>query len=190
MPIQDKKLRPALKHAGYSTTTILPGESAVEFEKLYRDLIAELAPKGALEDDIVATMARLLWRKQNLATFRIAALARERCNQIRSKIPQDEPDAFAMPDPIRKIDPAIREAATKVAEAQIRQELEDTYELVEMGEAATVERLREDLEVEERLDAMIDKCVKRLLMVRGLKSITSESSSAPPKRLQGPSRAA
>jgi hypothetical protein len=59
-----------------------------------------------------------------------------------------------------------------------------------MGKAATVEGLLEDLDVQDRLDAIFDKCLKRLLMVRGLKSIMSESSSAPPKRLAGPSRAA
>jgi hypothetical protein len=37
---------PALKHGGYSATTILPGEDAAAFEKLHRDLIAELSPKG------------------------------------------------------------------------------------------------------------------------------------------------
>ena len=82
MPVGIKKHRPALKHAGYATTSILPGENAAEFEKLHRDLIAELVPNGALEDDIVATMAHLVWRKHNLATFRIADLARERCKQI------------------------------------------------------------------------------------------------------------
>ncbi len=71
-----------LKDAGYATTSILPGENAAEFEKLHRDLIAELIPNGVLEDDIIATMAHLVWRKQNLATFRIADLARKRCKQI------------------------------------------------------------------------------------------------------------
>jgi hypothetical protein len=36
MPARVNKVHPALKHAGYSTTTILPGESAAEFEKLHR----------------------------------------------------------------------------------------------------------------------------------------------------------
>jgi hypothetical protein len=85
-----KKCHPALRHGGFATTTILPGESAAEFEKQHRKLIAELTPNGALEEDIVATMARLLWRKQNLATFRIAELARRRCEQIKYQmVPQD-----------------------------------------------------------------------------------------------------
>jgi hypothetical protein len=45
---------------------------------LHRDLIAELGPSGVLENDIVATMARYIWRKKNLETFRITELARAR----------------------------------------------------------------------------------------------------------------
>ena len=58
MSIRAKKHHPALKHAGYSATSILPGEDAAEFEKLRQDLIAELAPSGVLEDKIVADLAR------------------------------------------------------------------------------------------------------------------------------------
>src|SRR4051794_38402872 len=60
------KTHPALKHAAYSSTTLLPGEDKAAFEKLHRDLIAELVPVGALEEGIVADIASLLWRKQNL----------------------------------------------------------------------------------------------------------------------------
>jgi hypothetical protein len=35
-----------------------------EFEKLYKELISDLAPEGPPEHDIVATIARFLWRKQ------------------------------------------------------------------------------------------------------------------------------
>src|SRR5262249_20868774 len=77
-----RKFPPALKHGGYSTTTLLPGEDPAEFEKLHERLIVELAPAGVLEEDIVLTIARLLWRKKNLASFRIAAQARKRCDAI------------------------------------------------------------------------------------------------------------
>ncbi len=187
MPARVKKLHPALKHAGYSTTSILPGENAAEFEKLQRDLIAELTPHGAFEDDIVETMARLLWRKKNLATFRIAELARERFKQITDqKVPGD----FAHLVSEFAINPAAREKGLRAAEDQARQELGDTYELVEIGETATVDCLMRDSEVEDRLDARIDKCLKRLLLWRGLKSISSTSSSTPPQRLLEVSKAA
>ena len=72
------RIHPALKHGAYSATAVLPGESRAEFEKLHRGLIAELVPSGVLEDDIVVAIARLVWRKQNLGTLRIAERAQSR----------------------------------------------------------------------------------------------------------------
>lgn len=78
----------SFEHAGYSATTLLPGEDSAAFEKLHRALIAEFSPVGTLEEDIVSDMARLIWRKQNLATFRIAELAQKRDEEIRrEKVP-------------------------------------------------------------------------------------------------------
>ena len=70
------KNHPALKHGGHSTTTILPTESVAEFEELHKDLISELEPNGALADDIVATITRMVWRKRNLLTFGKAKVVR------------------------------------------------------------------------------------------------------------------
>ena len=72
------RIHPALKHGAYSATAVLPGENRAAFEKLYRDLIAEFTPSGLLEDDIVADLARLVWRKQNLWTLDIAERAQSR----------------------------------------------------------------------------------------------------------------
>jgi hypothetical protein len=80
--VRAKKPHNALKHGGYSVMGLLPGESPVQFGKLRKNLIDEFATQGPLEEDIVSTIARLLWRKQNLATFRTAESARERRNQI------------------------------------------------------------------------------------------------------------
>jgi hypothetical protein len=102
MPVQFKKLHPALKHAGYASTSVLPGEDKPAFEKLNRDLIAEFSPNGALENDIVTTMAHLLWRKKNLATFRIAELAQDRCRQIR-----DEKYTWIEEDPLCSLESAL-----------------------------------------------------------------------------------
>ena len=88
------------------------------------------------------------------------------------------------------MDPADRAAAIRAADDEARKELKEAYEFVEMGQEASVEQLMKDLEVLDRLDAMIDKCLKRLLFVRELKSISSASTSAPRERLAGPSRAA
>jgi hypothetical protein len=206
MLTQVKKTHPALKHAGYSATTILPGEDSAAFEKLHRELIAELLPNGALEHDVVETIARLVWRKQNLATFRLAELARKHRDAIRYEHVATVDKKYG-PDPMLAIldggrakrqeaEDAERKAAVETADRQARKDLGETYELAEIGEPTTVDRLLQELGVEERLDAMIDKCLKRLLFLRGLKSLATASSSAPPqpiaepKRIPGPTRAA
>jgi transposase len=204
-----QKTHPALKHGGYSATTILPGEDSASFEKLRRELIAEFSPEGALEHDVVATIARLVWRKQNLATFRLAALVREHRNAIRSKrvaavekkyrrqpLPpsSEEERILRLLEPDHEFVADERKRAVKNADRQAREELGEAYELAEIGEPTTVDRLLQDLGVEERLDAMIDKCLKRLLFLRGLKSLpTAFSSASPPlsesQLIPGPTKA-
>src|SRR5262245_3606951 len=185
MSIQVKKVHSALKHGAYSATALLPGENEDAFRELHQKIIAELAPAGALEDDIVATIARLLWRKQNLVTLRIAAVAREHDNRIQARKLSFRTDALF---DIDDVTPAQREAAMQAAEEQSRKELGDRYALAEIGETATVGQLLKDLQVEERLDAMIDKCLKRLLFLRGVKSLSSAASSAPPQAVPEPPR--
>jgi hypothetical protein len=36
----------ALKHAGFSAATLIPGESAAEFEKLHQALVSEFRPRA------------------------------------------------------------------------------------------------------------------------------------------------
>ena len=132
-------------------------------------------------------MARLLWRKQNLATFRVAENARRRCSAIQSEIVPHDP--FPSLGFLTEIDPVALKAARQAADAQARAELGDVYDLVEAGEATTIDGLIGDLEVQERLNSLIDRCLKRLLYVRGLKSISSGSSATSPKRIPGPKAA-
>jgi hypothetical protein len=180
------KIHPALKHAGYSATRVLPGEDGVAFEKLHQELIDEFMPVGALEEDIVADIARLTWRKQNLATFRIAGLALRRLNQIkREKVP-DPPLLLPLFD---DIDPADREAGYRAAEEQARQELGDIYKLIDIGEPATIDGLMNEVDIEERLGGMVTKCLKQLLMVRDVKSVSLASPSVPTPKISGPRKA-
>jgi hypothetical protein len=178
MMLTVRKLHSAVKHAGFSPTTLLPGEDPAAFEKLHEELTAELAPAGPLEQAIVASMARLIWRRQNLATLRIADLARKRLSAIERENSHCGPDLAQI------------NAADESDCAQAREELGEMYAFIEIGEAATLERLMEDLGIEDRLDAMIDRCMKRLMFVRGLKSMSSMSSSAASLRIAGPSEAA
>jgi hypothetical protein len=179
------KVHPALKHAGYSATTLLPGEDSAAFETLHRALIAEFTPVGALEEDIVADLARLTWRKQNLATFRIAELAKERRQKIQYEKVPDVPLLLFDDD----IDPAEAREGYRAAEEQARQELGDIYKLIDIGEPATIEGLMKELDLKERLDGLISKCLKQLLMVRGVKSLSPASSSGSMPQIAGPRKA-
>jgi hypothetical protein len=209
MPVRVKKLHPALKHGGYSATVLLPGESVDEFEKLHRDLIANFTADGALEEDIVADLAGRLWRKQNRATFRTAEVARKhynaivgrefkklRASDLTEEEKEEEKESFAWygiteeTERRRQAMIAEREKAIQAADDIARNELGDMYELAKMADTVTVACLMEDLAVEERLDAAIDKCLKRLLLLKGLKSISASSSSAPVNRITGLSEAA
>ena len=116
---------PALRHGIYAET-LLPDEDMTVFEELHHALVLEFAPSGALEHDIVGTLACLIWRKQNLGAFRLPS--------------------------------------------------------------ATYSSLAGNLDLENRLEALVDKCLKRLLFVRGVKSLASASASSP--RLLAPSKAA
>src|SRR5215831_2832667 len=179
------KVHPALKHAGYSATTLLPGEDSAAFETLHRALIAEFTPVGALEEDIIADLARLTWRKQNLATFRIAELAKERHQTIQyEKVPGVS--LLLLDD----IDPAVAREGYRAAEEQARQELGDIYRLIDIGEPATIEGLMKELDIKERLDGLISKCLKQLLMVRGVKSLSPASSSGSMPQISAPEKQA
>jgi hypothetical protein len=48
-----------------------------------------------------------------------------------------------------------------------------------------LEQLMSVLAVEERLDTMIDRCLKRLLFLRGLKSIAPAKSASSPTEQKG-----
>jgi hypothetical protein len=197
MSIRTKKFSPALKHGGYSATALLPGEDPAAFEKLHTDLVAELVPNGPLEGDAVATIARLLWRKQNIATFRAVAAARDKWSEaLNAEVRIREWDRMRNTpyEPDYETDgretTTLADVASKyLAEAQriqdnTRKELGEAYEFVEIGDIATLDQLMKDLAVEERLDSMIDKYLKRLLFLKGLKSLSPSSQTAPPVRRQ------
>jgi hypothetical protein len=161
---------------------VLPGENRAEFEKLHREIVTEFNPSGALENDIVASMARLLWRKKNLRTFDTAKFARSRYSAITSA---------NVNWGYLTLGPVISEEQMRAMEDQAQKELGDTYELITAGEATTFDGLTKELEIQERLDAAISRCLKQLLLVRGVKSISeSPLPTSRPKQITGPSKAA
>jgi hypothetical protein len=100
-----KTVPSALKHGGFAGTTILPGEDKAAFNKLHHDLIAELAPRGPLEVDIVMTIARLVWRKQNLRIYHLVEEARARLHEVTSTLRQPK----TAPAEVAKDQPSVDE---------------------------------------------------------------------------------
>jgi hypothetical protein len=82
-----------------------------------------------------------------------------------------------------------RREGYRAAKEQAQQELGDTYELIDIGEPATIKGLMDELDIKERLDSLISKCLKQLLMVRGVKSLSAASSSVPTPQISGPRKA-
>src|SRR5262245_21824754 len=143
------RVHPALKHGAYSAMGVLPGENRAEFEKLQRELVTEHNPSGPLEDDIVANMARLLWRKRNLRTLSTAKFARDHYSAIVNANVDSDLPLLAIVDPIK------REEQMHAAKDQAQKELGEAYEFIIAGEAATIDGLMKELDIEGRLDAAI-----------------------------------
>ena len=121
-----------------------------------------------------------MWRKRNLSTYDAAREARELASFIRSLA---QPHMrVASPGTEHARDEAF--AAEDAAEEYAQKELGDRWELVKIGEVATTDHLLQQLSIIDRLDGMFDKCIKRLLMVRGVKSMTIQPSDA--KAITGP----
>jgi hypothetical protein len=61
--------------------------------------------------------------------------------------------------------------------------------LIDIGEPATIEGLMKELNIKERLDSLISKCLKQLLVVRGVKSLSPASASPAIPQISGPRKA-
>jgi hypothetical protein len=183
MSVRVKKYSPALKHGGYAATALLPGENVEEFEKLFQELLTELGANGPMERDIVATIAACMWRKHHLGIYRTAEVAQRRYQEILDEM-VPKPSAFRFRGMMGEPDLETIKEATEAAHGVARKELGNDIELVEAGDLATFDGLRDRLDIRQRLDAIINQCIRRLLLVRGLKSIPPAKSEAP-KQLLG-----
>jgi len=199
---QTKQIPRALKHGAYTATSVLPGESQTDFEKLHQDIVAELKPSGALEEDLVLAIARYSWRKQNLKTLRLgeAAQARRKAADFRHM----NADVLSMRALIRASESCMTEEQRAASQERqqldtedrqadldrVRKELGHLYALTEIGDAATFEGLDKELDIRERLDSAVARCLKQLLMLRGIKSISAAPLSSSPKQIAGPLKAA
>jgi hypothetical protein len=137
--------------------------------------------------------SRLPRRKQNLATFRKAEVAKEDIREIQRHLEhcqvlesmgqsgEYDENGEGQIDEWNSFDESgseSEEPEDPIGE-EGRRELGTAYALAEMGHASTTNRLLHDLEIERKLDGQVDSCLKRLLFLRGLKSVTPVASSTP-----------
>jgi hypothetical protein len=168
----------ATKHGAYRRG-LLPGEDPTKFEEVHRDVIAEICPNGRLEEDIVLTMASVLWRKNNLQTVEAAEGAWNRYKRIESRLRNE------MSKELRgsytsggEFAPEVEKELRQAVDDEAREELGEDYKFIEAGQDQTLRAIMNNFELEARLDAMIDVCIKRLLHLRGLKSLSLSSSTS------------
>jgi hypothetical protein len=182
---QTPRLPPALKHGCYSGMDLLPTEDRIAFDKLHRDLVAEFQPTGVSEEILVLRLAKFTWRRENLTTYGLADYARSRYSSIFSIL--NPPNNWEMMPILGAIETRSAEelkALREEAEEQAKRELGAAYELVNIGSVASTEHLEKEMLLIERLDGMIARCLKQLLLIRGAKSMALSTPAETKPRLK------
>jgi hypothetical protein len=168
----------ALTHGIYSAIGLLPTEDPAEFEKFKQEIFDDYNPVGRSEEIIVNEIACLQWRLVHLPTYGVAMRARERHKAIYSKMPSQQWSfphlltGYEEPEPEAR-SPEELEALRKSVAKEARTKLGQAMKLVNIGDVATIEYLEKELGIRERLHGVIARLEKRLLFVRGIKSISS-----------------
>jgi hypothetical protein len=176
-----KAVPPALKHGLYSGMALLPLEDQAEYEKHRRAVFDEYKPNGPSELDTIDELTGLLWRKKHLLIYKLAANVRLKRSSFFAHQEFSSPFDLLTPDERLHTPEEMRELDRKATE-RAKAELGAWLELVEIGEVATTEYLLGELDIIERINGMIDRCIKRLLMIRGAKSLSESSTNIPLSR--------
>lgn len=180
MAKRTRQIPPAFKHGIYSKTAVLPEDDAAGFEKLRNALIVEWEPQGAVEKDIVNTLARLCHRKNNLAPYLVAKM---RVSQIEAKNSAFDlclaVEASFRPE---ELVPQSMRQQTPLVLARSDWKPNDKKPAssapgITIESLARFEYFETELAFIDRIDGMIQRCLKNLLLVRGVKSVSSPSNS-------------
>lgn len=178
---QTSRLPPALKHGCYSALDILPTEDRAAFDKLHSDLVAEYVPCGVSEEAVISNIAKYTWRRENLATYGLAEYARRVHSSVMFRLDPPKINWPLLGSPETRSSEELKELREE-AEEQARRELGVAYDLVDIGAVASTEQLEKEILLIERLDGMIARCLKQLLLIRGVKSMAlSIPAEAKPK---------
>ncbi len=85
MPVIIRAAPKSSRRELYIESAVLPLEDPNQFAAFFDELCQELKPVGLLEEDQVATIAKLLWRKHRLKVFRNAEQARAKFYRTKRK---------------------------------------------------------------------------------------------------------
>jgi hypothetical protein len=172
-----KAVPPALKHGLYSGMALLPLEDEAEYEKHRRAVFDEYKPNGPSELDTIDELSSLFWRKKHLLIYKLAANVKLKRNSFFTHQEFSPPSFVPLVPRERLHTPEQMQELDRKATERAKAELGAWLELVEIGEIATIEYLLEELDIIEPINGMIDRCIKRLLMIRGAKSLSESSST-------------
>jgi hypothetical protein len=228
----------AQKHGAFSMCPIIPGEDPREFQELHSALIDEWQPSGPTEEDVVLSIADLMWRKRraqrslgaklikstldprspafdewrglNVFIYRLRSepetafgqwasrlLTADTVNHLKQKFPRSNYHSTsewseAVITEIKSVllpaaSPSL--GATEPREGDWPEPLHRF--LVELKVGESIQNAKEDFEADlnlrERLDAMIHRQVKHLTQLKAWKEMLRQSSAArddeQPKRI-------
>lgn len=198
----------SLKHGVYAELTVLPTEDRQEFENHRQEVIDELQPNGPLERDVVHDVVKFMWRKRRLHTFRLMEALRPTLTSWLQAKPADRNVKVltALLENLQNLKislemkPILNEgldAAAEVTEqlygslgiptvsnptrddcVRLLLEAKELESLAMMAGQITRESFIQELELENRLDAMIERRLKRLFQLKEMKQMTGLTNSA------------
>jgi hypothetical protein len=189
----------AFKHGGYSNLRLLPGENFDEFKALCRALETELGPQGYSELDVVTEIAFCTWRRARLHIYFEAAAARQKyaaffagrddpswdehqqylkfaqryCQASLDVVQMSEKLAKAQKD-LAASNEEVVAAAEKVFKVDVKKlmaEEDVTLTLASLGEQVTPETLMQEIDLYNRLEARIERLLKRLWQLKAAKQM-------------------
>jgi len=160
----------ALKHGAFSTISFLPGEDPAEFEKLRQDLAIEYQISGSSEEAIIDGITKTFWqarRKDLYLGFQIER-ARQKVGALQLRPPEvSEPAA---------------EGGDREGYAASAPAIRDTdHPLEEIAPMATLDLLSQEVDLDMKLQAKLDRQFRMLFQIKASKSIDIVPASQLPE---------
>ena len=188
----------ALKHGAFSKINFLPGEDPQEFENLKASLFAEYNATGRSEEEVLESIASVMWKQRRLGLYLHIKVLRDKLSREAKQAPRGALDPLA-PALARfkaisiggKADPAEVERildeqrAEKEAEriarekeaAEAEKNRTDDERLLAIGDELSLDQLSKELEIEAKLEAVLDRLYKRLWQIKAFKPLLNASDS-------------